>query len=85
MTFYHLGITLIGVFVIAHLWSLLRVGRLRRRGLYPKRGGATMADVERLLEAGYSGYAMRCYREIHGGSLASTKEAVRTQYPQYFA
>lgn len=35
-----------------------------------------MDDVARLKQAGMSVWAIRCYREIHGGSLRQAKEAV---------
>lgn len=63
-----------------HLLTLRRVERLRQCGLYPERGTATLADVERLLKAGYSTLAIRCYREIHGGSIAEAKKTIHTQF-----
>jgi hypothetical protein len=59
-------------------WAATRIqlSRLRRAGIYPLRGLATMADVERLKSAGLSSWAMRCYREIRPCSLRQAKEAV---------
>ena len=54
----------------------LRVAALRREGIYPAAGRATMADVERLVQAGYRVWAIRCYREIHHCGLADAKRAV---------
>ena len=54
----------------------LRVAALRREGMYPAAGRATMADVERLVRAGYRLWAIRCYREIHHCGLADAKKAV---------
>ena len=59
-----------------HISTLLQLARLRRAGLYPETGQATMADVERLLRGGLSIWAIRCYREVHGCSLRQAKEAV---------
>jgi ribosomal protein L7/L12 len=53
----------------------LRIAALRRSGLYPAPGRATMADVKRLVEARQSIWAIRCYREIH--PQVSLKEAKR--------
>lgn len=67
-----IGAVLIG----AQLFMSLHVAKLRRSGCYPKRGRATMADVERLLNMGFPGLAVRCYREIHSCSLRQASEAV---------
>jgi hypothetical protein len=56
----------------------LRIQALRRRGIYPAKGRATTADVERLLKAGHRIWAIRCYREIHDVELATAKAAVET-------
>lgn len=60
----------------AHLASRQRVQQLRRAGIYPQAGQATMADVLRLAENGYRTWAVRCYREIHGGTLRQASAAV---------
>jgi hypothetical protein len=59
-----------------HLSNLAQLAQLRRSGLYPAAGQASMADVERLLNRRLPTLAMRCYREIHGCSLRQAKEAV---------
>lgn len=59
-----------------HLSNLAQLAQLRRSGLYPPAGQASMADVERLLNRRLPTLAMRCYREIHGCSLREAKEAV---------
>lgn len=61
-----------------HAFNLLRLERLRRSGLYPKRGQGTIADVKRLMNDGATALAVRCYREIHSCSLREASEAVRT-------
>ncbi len=60
----------------SHLFSLWQVARLRRSGVYPQAGNATMADVMRLKNRGLSVWAIRCYREIHCCSLREAKEGV---------
>ena len=49
---------------------------LRKREPLPATGQATMADVERLAQAGQHIAAIRCYREIHQVGLAEAKRAV---------
>ncbi|MGB9108909.1 MAG: hypothetical protein WCC39_09500 [Telluria sp.] len=63
--------------IVAHALTSIHVMWMRRAGRYPQRGEATMADVERLLDRGANGYAVRCYREIHRCSLRQASEAVR--------
>jgi ribosomal protein L7/L12 len=48
----------------------------RNRGIYPKEGEESDADVIRLLKAGEKILAIRCYREIHKVGLRDAKEAV---------
>jgi hypothetical protein len=55
--------------------AALRIAALRRAGLYPVAGQATMADVKRLVRSGRSLWAIRCYREMH--PRVSLKEAKR--------
>lgn len=61
---------------VFHLANLEQLAQLRRSGLYPPAGQASMLDVERLLDSHLPILAMRCYREIHGCSLEVAKEAV---------
>lgn len=68
-----LAVVLVG---IIQGFTAFQLARLRRAGLYPQPGQATMDDVTRLQQAGMSVWAIRCYREIHGGSLRQAKEAV---------
>lgn len=65
---------LLGVRYLTHR----RLARLRRAGLYPATGQATLADVERLQRAGLTPWAMRCYREIHRCSLRQARHAVES-------
>lgn len=62
--------------IVAHVVVEVRLARLRRSGRYPRRGEATMADVERLLRSGSRVWALRCYREVHGCSLRQAREAI---------
>jgi uroporphyrinogen-III synthase len=56
--------------------GVLRRARLRRLGLYPRKGHARPDDVDRLLAAGYRVEAMRCYREVYGASSQEAREAI---------
>jgi ribosomal protein L7/L12 len=72
---------LVGLFVIALTFASRRTVALRRSGLMPAAGQATMADVERLAQAGEKIAAIRCYREIHNVGLAEAKKAVEDLAP----
>lgn len=74
-TFWILAIFLIGG-LLAHFYIVQKIARLRQCGLYPAAGKSSMADVIRLKNAGYTAFAMRCYREIHACSLREAKDAV---------
>ena len=66
---------------LASLLAWLRYLRLRRSGILPERGRATLADVGRLVAAGERAYAVGCYRRIQNCSLAEAKKAVDKLYP----
>lgn len=51
----------VALFYLGPEWQI-RV--LRRSGLYPAKGQASLDDVKRLLREGHSTLALRCYREI---------------------
>jgi len=53
-----------------------RLDALRFRGLYPREGEGSDEDVRRLKQTGEKIYAMRLFRELHGGSLVEAKRAV---------
>ncbi|MCD6050734.1 MAG: hypothetical protein K0Q55_2137 [Verrucomicrobia bacterium] len=54
-----------------------RIRSLRRQGVYPQPGQASMSDVERLVKAGHRIEAMVCYRELFPkAGLAEAKETV---------
>lgn len=59
-------------------WRRRRLARLRRAGLYPAAGKATLRDVERLQRLGLTPWAIRCYREIRPCSLRTAKTAVES-------
>ncbi len=69
---------LIGLLFVLALLVMPRIhlAWLRRQGICPPAGKATPEDVLRLVAAGRSADAMRCHREIHGGSLKAAKEAI---------
>ncbi|MDP5238836.1 hypothetical protein Q9Q94_04810 [Uliginosibacterium sp. 31-16] len=62
--------------LIANLLMRRELRSLRRQGIYPPPDQASDADVRNLLEAGYPVFAMRCFRDIHGGSLKDAKTAI---------
>lgn len=76
MTLLYLSGALFAALLVAFGTTSLQLARLRRRGIYPAPGAATMSDVERLLHTGHRVWAVRCYREIHGCSLQVAKQAV---------
>lgn len=45
------------------------------RGVYPKRGDATMLDVERLIDQEKFTLAQRCYRQLTKSSLKDAASA----------
>jgi ribosomal protein L7/L12 len=67
---------LVGLFAIALVFAMLRERKLRKSGVLPPTGKATMADVERLIQSDLIIDAIRCYREIHQVGLADAKKAV---------
>lgn len=69
-------LAVIALVVAFHLAVAAQLSTLRRSGLYPEAGKASMADVERLLSRGLPTLAMRCYREVHGCGLRQAKEAL---------
>ena len=77
MTFFWLFSVGVAIVLMLHVFTLLRLSKLRRAGVYPRAGHASMADVERLLKSGSLTWAIRCYREIHGCSLRQAKEAIQ--------
>ncbi|MGV3754384.1 MAG: hypothetical protein ACO1QS_03305 [Verrucomicrobiota bacterium] len=77
MTFIDLAGVLTLVFMYILVVRSARKRWLRRRGLYPQPGQASMADVERLFKGGYRMEAIVCYREIFPQvGLAEAKAAV---------
>ncbi len=53
-----------------------RLDALRFRGLYPREGEGNDEDVRRLKQAGEGFFAIRLFRELHGGTLGEAKRAV---------
>ena len=69
-------LVLAGLFAIALVVTALGNKKLRKSGVLPPAGKATMADVERLIQSDQLILAIRCYREIHRVGLAEAKKAV---------
>jgi hypothetical protein len=85
MTLIWIGLGLVALILINALVRLNHDARLRRAGLLPPRGRATMSDVERLLQSGHRILAIRCYREVHGVGLKDAKAAVDKMSERNFA
>jgi len=72
-----IALGLVALTAIRMAVSYLRLAALRRSGLYPAPGQATMADVKRLVQARKSVLAIRCYREMKPqATLQEAKNAV---------
>jgi ribosomal protein L7/L12 len=77
MTTDALTVSTIGLALAAFvLGPKLHLAWLRHQGIYPKAGSATHQDVTRLVALGRKTAAVRCFRELHGGSLKQAKAAV---------
>ena len=76
MTLLWIAGTFLGLFVVLKIITSLSDAKLRRSGVLPMPGRATMADVERLVRSGQRILAIRCYREIHHVGLAEAKKAI---------
>jgi ribosomal protein L7/L12 len=76
MTLLWIFIGLVVLVLVSQAVVRLRVYAMRRAGIYPAAGQATMADVERLVRAGQYIWAIRVYREIHDVGLAEAKKAI---------
>lgn len=64
-------LTLVGT-LWGHIWVVIN----RRRGIYPKKGKETMADVRRLALNGNTILAINAYRAIKDVSLKAAKQEV---------
>lgn len=76
MTLLWICIGLLAVVVLSFVFTSRRDAALRRSGVLPPAGKATMADVERLVRDGERIAAIRVYREIHHVGLAEAKRAI---------
>lgn len=76
MIFAWIFLGLAGLLAIASIFTSRRDTKLRKSGVLPPVGKATMADVERLIQAEQLIAAIRCYREIHHVGLRDAKDAV---------
>ena len=61
---------------VARLRSERRLRTLRANGTYPKEGGESEADIDRLKGAGETVLAVRCYHAVHHVSLADAHAAI---------
>ena len=78
MTLFWILAACVTVMIVGGLRSRHQLAALKARGIYPETGTASMADVKRLLDAGHSTFAIRCYREIHHVGLRDAKAAVES-------
>jgi hypothetical protein len=76
MTLIWLAAGLLAIFAFLKARLLMQIAAARRIGLYPARGMATTADVERLLRSGHRDWAIRCFREINNVSFAQAIKMV---------
>jgi hypothetical protein len=76
MTLLWMALGLGGIIAVITVFGFCRDAAIRRSGLLPAAGQATMADVERLARDGHRLVAIRCYREIHHVGSAEAKKAV---------
>ena len=76
MTLLYIAIVIIFVLVIAFIGAQNKMNKLRKIGLYPKKGTGTLNDVEKLVSEGYRIEAIKLYREIKGVGLKEAKEEV---------
>ena len=67
---------LAGLGVVALIFASRRDAKLRRSGVLPPAGQATMADVERLIQSDQRILAIKCYRKIHHMGLAEAKQVI---------
>ncbi|NSL55768.1 hypothetical protein [Uliginosibacterium aquaticum] len=67
---------LLGVAVFAQAYQRLKIAAMRRNGLYPAAGQATIDDVRRFAATGHTAWAIRCYREIHPVGLKEAHAAI---------
>lgn len=77
MTLDYFAVVLFFIVLFCQLRQWQRKRALRRQGIYPQPGQASISDVERLLKAGYRIEALMCYREVFpSAGLAEAKAAV---------
>jgi len=77
MALVYIGLGILLLFGFALGRNALQVAALRRKGLYPQPGRATMDDVRRLVQSRKSVLAIRCYRELYPKvSLKKAKEVI---------
>jgi hypothetical protein len=67
---------LIATAVVIITFNESRIIFYRRKGIYPKKGQATIKDVETLLKYNQKSLAVRCYREATNANFLDAKKAV---------
>jgi ribosomal protein L7/L12 len=76
MTLLYIVIVIIFVLVSAFIIAQNKISKLRKIGLYPKKGTGTLNDVKKLVNEGYMIEAIKLYREIKNVGLKEAKEEV---------
>ena len=76
MTLLYIVIVIIFILLIAFIIEQNKINKLRKIGLYPKKGTGTLNDVEKLVNEGYMIEAIKLYREIKNVGLKEAKDEV---------
>lgn len=64
--------------VVSHCFQITKVSLLRKKGIFPKKGMESEADVIRLLKLGERDAAVICYRLVHKTSLIKSEAGVKS-------
>lgn len=75
------GLLVVGIDALV-AWRKRR--RLIAAGIYPRPGTGTDEDVQRLLSAGHTDMAVRCYQSIHQVSYQQAKDRLHVTQPRPF-
>ncbi len=76
MTLLYIVIVIIFILLIAFIIEQNKINKLRKIGLYPKKGTGTLNDVEKLVNEGHKIEAIKLYREIKNVGLKEAKDEV---------
>lgn len=74
-----IGVLIVLGIVVLNSTSKRKFESLKQRGIYPPHGGGSESDIERLIQEKQKIYAIKLYRELHGGGLKEAKEAVEAK------